>query len=482
VGQSSTTVTVTPKDDAIVDPDETVILTLASSAIYTVGAGGSASITIIDNDAPVGGFSAKINFQPATAPVPAGYSVDSGLVYGNRGNGWTYGWKSDLSIQTRDRDLKLSPDQRYDSLVQTGDASSTVWEIAVPNGQYQVHIVSGDPKYLDSVYKINVEGVLLINGTPTSSAHWIENTANVTVSDERLTITNASGAVNNKINFIDITSIGSGPALPQVTVAATDNSAAEQNLDPGVFTLTRSGDTSKSLTVNFTLGGSATNGSDYDLLPLSVIIPAGQASATVTVTPKDDTIVDPNENVILTLSSSANYTIGASSNASITIADNDKQSNLFSAQINFQPAAVPVPAGYLVDSGAVFGAKGSLQYGWSSDASAVARDRDSVLSLDQRYDTLVHMQYGGINRFWDLAVPNGTYQVHLVAGDANYFTGNIYKISVEGTLAINATPTSASRWAENTVTVTVTDGRLTINNAAGAANNRICFVDVTQLS
>ena len=38
--------------------------------------------------------------------------------------------------------------------------TSNIWEIAVPNGSYQVHIVSGDPSYTDSVDKINVEGVL----------------------------------------------------------------------------------------------------------------------------------------------------------------------------------------------------------------------------------------------------------------------------------------------------------------------------------
>jgi hypothetical protein len=32
---------------------------------------------------------------------------------------------------------------------------------------------------------------------------------------------------------------------------------------------------------------------------------------------------------------------------------------------------------------------------------------------------------------------------------------------------------------EGTATVNVTDGRLTLTNAAGASNNKICFVEVT---
>ena len=130
----------------------------------------------------------------------------------------------------------------------------------------------------------------------------------------------------------------------------------------------------------------------------------------------------------------------------------------------------------------MYGKHGAPTYGWNSDATAVTRDRDSSLSTRPGYDTVTHMQYGGVNRFWEMVVPNGTYQVHLVAGDPNYFDGNIYKINIESTLAINATPTSAKRWAENTVTVTVKDGRLTINNASGAANNRIDFVDIQRIS
>ena len=34
-------------------------------------------------------FPARINFQPAAAPVPSGYEVDSGAVFGDRGNGYT---------------------------------------------------------------------------------------------------------------------------------------------------------------------------------------------------------------------------------------------------------------------------------------------------------------------------------------------------------------------------------------------------------
>ena len=64
--------------------------------------------------------------------------------------------------------------------------------------------MSGDPSQGNSVFRVNVEGVLVVNGTPTSATRWIEGTATVTVSDGRLTVSNGSGASNNKVSYLDI--------------------------------------------------------------------------------------------------------------------------------------------------------------------------------------------------------------------------------------------------------------------------------------
>src|SRR5207249_11895114 len=52
-------------------------------------------------------------------------------------------------------------------------------------------------------------------------------------------------------------------------------------------------------------------------------IPAGAASATVTVTPIDDSQVESDETVVLTLSQDAAYNVGSPGSATITIHDND---------------------------------------------------------------------------------------------------------------------------------------------------------------
>ena len=70
----------------------------------------------------------------------------------------------------------------------------------------------------------------------------------------------------------------------------------------------------------------------------------------------------------------------------ITIADNDTSSGGFNTKINFQPAAAALPAGYIADTGATFGVRNGLSYGWSGDNTSQSRDRHLVLSPDQRFD------------------------------------------------------------------------------------------------
>ena len=52
-------------------------------------------------------------------------------------------------------------------------------------------------------------------------------------------------------------------------------------------------------------------------------IPAGSASVVITVTPVNDTLVESNETVVVTLSSNAAYTVGSPSNATVTITSDD---------------------------------------------------------------------------------------------------------------------------------------------------------------
>ncbi len=105
-----------------------------------------------------------------------------------------------------------------------------------------------------------------------------------------------------------------------VTLVATDATADESGSNPGVFTFTRTGDNTASMAVNFTISGSATNGTDYPALGTSVTIPAGQSLVTLTIAPIADGVFETAETVILTLANGAGYTIGSPSSGTVTIA------------------------------------------------------------------------------------------------------------------------------------------------------------------
>ncbi|MES2708303.1 MAG: Calx-beta domain-containing protein [Verrucomicrobiota bacterium] len=114
---------------------------------------------------------------------------------------------------------------------------------------------------------------------------------------------------------------------PSVTVTAMDATAAEAGREPGTFLITRTGSTAASLRVFYGLSGSALPGTDYIALTGEITIPAGSASAPVTVTPYDDDLGEPeDQSVVLSLTTFNNaYSLGAAYSATVSIRDNDDQ-------------------------------------------------------------------------------------------------------------------------------------------------------------
>ena len=112
--------------------------------------------------------------------------------------------------------------------------------------------------------------------------------------------------------------------IPVVTIEATQPLATATN--PGVFTIFRAGNTNGALNVYCQIGGAASNGVDYALIPNLVNIPAGTTSSTVLITP----LTHPPSSsaartVILTLTNPptlnpVNYGIGSPSSATVYIA------------------------------------------------------------------------------------------------------------------------------------------------------------------
>jgi hypothetical protein len=121
----------------------------------------------------------------------------------------------------------------------------------------------------------------------------------------------------------------SAPALrmmPIVSVVATDAAAnISDATDTAVLTFSRTGSTSKDLVVNFNLGGSAVKWTDYYRapqgdMPTSITIPAGAASATMTIVGRANTTTANPETATFTLATDSSYTVGPQSSATVTFA------------------------------------------------------------------------------------------------------------------------------------------------------------------
>ena len=152
------------------------------------------------------GRDVKINFQLRGGPIPEGYLPDYGEVFGDRGNGYSYGWNRDITADSRDRGSANAPDQRYDTLVHLQKAADAIWEIELPNGAYDLFVVGGDPSNTDQTNNFDVEGSIVQDPDPQTGNGFDFDEFNVTavVKDGRLTLKPAPGSANCKIMFVDI--------------------------------------------------------------------------------------------------------------------------------------------------------------------------------------------------------------------------------------------------------------------------------------
>jgi uncharacterized delta-60 repeat protein len=109
---------------------------------------------------------------------------------------------------------------------------------------------------------------------------------------------------------------------PGVTVTAVDAYGSESG-DAVRLKVERSGSTANPLTIGLSWGGTATYGTDYKYIGKTWVIPAGQPSSTIAITPIDDSVAEGEESVRLTLIQGGGYGVASASTAEAKIADND---------------------------------------------------------------------------------------------------------------------------------------------------------------
>jgi hypothetical protein len=166
----------------------------------------SSALFRIKTDMQDDALTVKVNFQPSTSVVPSGYLADIGEVFASRGNGFSYGWNQP-SFFARERAPMAEFDSRYFTLnhMQKVPQADAVWEIALPNGSYQLKVVCSDPLYTNQINHLLIENELVADQDGYDAVDTYE--LSVQVNDGRLTIKPAATAINAKLSFVDITQV-----------------------------------------------------------------------------------------------------------------------------------------------------------------------------------------------------------------------------------------------------------------------------------
>jgi hypothetical protein len=271
-GQGSVMVTLNAIDDAEVEGNETVSVTILTNAAYNVGI-SNATVTILDDDLSV-------------VTVVATDTVASE----NSGNNGTFVFERVGSVVAN---LLVN-------YTVSGTASNGTDYIALGGS---VTIAAGRPNVTLSLSAINDA---LVEG------------------DETVTVTITSSTAYNVGNPGLATVVLQDNELPTVAFTVSDSTAQEPGPDAGEFRFTRTGAATNDLTVFYRITGTATPGADYVALPGSFLFAAGSTSAVVTVAPLDDLFVEVNESVTMMLLPDPNYVVGTPpSPSSVTLRDDD---------------------------------------------------------------------------------------------------------------------------------------------------------------
>ncbi len=121
--------------------------------------------------------------------------------------------------------------------------------------------------------------------------------------------------------FIDDIRIYTCGNTPPTASLQTTSVSVSESVGRLAIQLKLSGVTDKTVSVPFTVSGTANENMDYRLFGDAFVIPAGVASGTVVVQISNDQLAEPDESVILTLGTPVNATLDAGTTATIIIQD-----------------------------------------------------------------------------------------------------------------------------------------------------------------
>ena len=262
-------------DDSVDDDNEFIMLTLTDNPGYTVGMQKVHTLTITDNDTP------EVSFTTMSGSI------------GEAGG-------------TRNVSISIRPAPAADLTLNYSLDGSTALEGAD--------------------YRITGSGTVKVDAKATSVAIPITITDdNDEENDEMVILTLVSGTgytVGKSSKYTLTITDNDGSALPKIAFASTSASTGEGVGSHDITLSLSSAAPAGGLTLNYRFSGTATRNTDYTGSE-SVPVAANETSVNIPIAIIDDEIVEPDETVVLTLTSGTGYDVGGDREYTLVILDDD---------------------------------------------------------------------------------------------------------------------------------------------------------------
>ncbi len=295
----SATYSVATANNSADEPNGPVTVTVETGNGYTVGSASAASVTVADND------TTTVTLSGAAGDLIEGDAKNILLTLG-RGLRQGETLTAPLTFAgaaTRNSDYALacpSPLPAGVTCSNLNSGSASVAFTGPATGTTATSVTIALTATADNVAEAAAETVQIGLGA--------------------LTSTGLGGAARGVDNLADFTI--ADPAPPEANFAAASSSAAENAgaINVGV---TLSFAPTANLTLNYTVGGSATAGSDYAALSGTVAVASGATTANIRVAITDDDAAERAETVTLTLAAGSGYAVGSTNVHTLTIQASD---------------------------------------------------------------------------------------------------------------------------------------------------------------
>ena len=204
-----------------------------------------------------------------------------------------------------------------------GNATFTVTRSLNLTSPTTVNLTTAGTATAGTDYIGAVATVTILAGATTATLTIDPTVDNTIEPDETVTLIVAAGTGYTVGTPANATTTILNDDVPTISITVGPTSVAEDDAPNMIYTVTLNSPPSSAISVGYTIGGTATNGTDYATITSPLVIPAGSTTGTITVDPNVDATIESDETVVLTLTAGTGYTVGAPNAATGTIANDD---------------------------------------------------------------------------------------------------------------------------------------------------------------